>query len=200
MRRSFKKRMVVEETKQPVAGLPPRSQRLVKKQKERRKKYFQAGLYLFGAVAFGMVGFELSMAGNKSEPAVSYSQPVMTNVDEPNKESKTEHAVEPSKIPTTTQPPLAVAHSTETKESQSKAETRAEAKTEPKKEPKMKAKQQPPAKPEKIRHRVKAGDTLFKLSRKYYGNGMGVDRIARYNHLNPEDPLPIGRVITIPLR
>ncbi|WP_139489210.1 LysM peptidoglycan-binding domain-containing protein [Brevibacillus dissolubilis] len=49
-----------------------------------------------------------------------------------------------------------------------------------------------------VRHVVQKGDTLFRLSRKYYGNGMGVDRIARFNGLNVNGELPIGKVLYIP--
>lgn len=49
-----------------------------------------------------------------------------------------------------------------------------------------------------IKHTVKKGDTLFALSRRYYGNNQGWKRIAQYNGLNPDEPLPIGKVLSIP--
>jgi nucleoid-associated protein YgaU len=52
--------------------------------------------------------------------------------------------------------------------------------------------------PRVIKHTVEKGDTLFSLSRRYYGNNQGWQRIARYNGLNPDDPLPIGKVLSIP--
>lgn len=56
------------------------------------------------------------------------------------------------------------------------------------------------AEPKVLKHRVTSGDTLFRLSRKYYGNGMGVERIAKYNGLNSNNPLPVGKIIYIPVR
>jgi nucleoid-associated protein YgaU len=55
------------------------------------------------------------------------------------------------------------------------------------------------AKPKVIRYMIKKGDTLFKLSRQYYGNAKGVAAIARYNGLDPQAQLPAGKVIYIPL-
>jgi len=52
---------------------------------------------------------------------------------------------------------------------------------------------------EVVRHVVKQGDTLFKLSRQYYGNSRGVDSIARYNGLTKDDELLTGTVLSIPL-
>ena len=52
---------------------------------------------------------------------------------------------------------------------------------------------------EVVRHVVKQGDTLFKLSRQYYGNSRGVDSIARYNGLTKDDQLLTGTVLSIPL-
>jgi nucleoid-associated protein YgaU len=54
-------------------------------------------------------------------------------------------------------------------------------------------------KPKVKRHVVQKGDTLFKLSRLYYGNNGGVTRIAGYNGLSPEAQLKAGDVLTIPL-
>ncbi|UFJ42819.1 LysM peptidoglycan-binding domain-containing protein [Brevibacillus humidisoli] len=52
--------------------------------------------------------------------------------------------------------------------------------------------------PNVVKHTVQKGDTLFKLSRHYYGNNQGWKRIARYNGLDPDDSLPIGKVLSIP--
>ncbi|MBO8163045.1 MAG: LysM peptidoglycan-binding domain-containing protein [Brevibacillus sp.] len=57
---------------------------------------------------------------------------------------------------------------------------------------------EPKVKQHVVRHTVQKGDTLFSLSRRYYGNNQGWKRIARYNGLNADDPLPIGKVLTIP--
>lgn len=53
--------------------------------------------------------------------------------------------------------------------------------------------------PKVKRHVVQKGDTLYKLSRLYYGNNGGVTRIAGYNGLSPEAQLKAGDVLTIPL-
>ncbi|MDA5106905.1 LysM peptidoglycan-binding domain-containing protein [Brevibacillus thermoruber] len=53
--------------------------------------------------------------------------------------------------------------------------------------------------PKAKRHVVQKGDTLYKLSRLYYGNNGGVTRIAGYNGLSPEAQLKAGDVLTIPL-
>jgi nucleoid-associated protein YgaU len=50
-----------------------------------------------------------------------------------------------------------------------------------------------------VRHVVQKGETLFKLSRQYYGNNSGVARIARYNGFSPDTELVMGKVILIPL-
>lgn len=48
------------------------------------------------------------------------------------------------------------------------------------------------------RHVVQKGETLYQLSRMYYGHVHGVESIARYNGLDPEQQLKLGQVITIP--
>ncbi|WP_019122932.1 LysM peptidoglycan-binding domain-containing protein [Brevibacillus massiliensis] len=48
------------------------------------------------------------------------------------------------------------------------------------------------------RHVVKQGETLYQLSRLYYGNQTSVKRIARYNGISPEAKLTVGQVISIP--
>jgi LysM repeat protein len=54
-------------------------------------------------------------------------------------------------------------------------------------------------KPKAIRYVVKQGDTLYKLSRQYYGNNKGAAAIARYNGLDGNAQLTAGTVIFIPL-
>lgn len=67
-------------------------------------------------------------------------------------------------------------------------------------------KTQPPEKSEKpkpkiesIRHVVQKGETLIQLSRKYYGNQSSVRKIAAFNGLSPDNALPIGKVLYIPV-
>ncbi|WP_409178609.1 LysM peptidoglycan-binding domain-containing protein [Brevibacillus fortis] len=50
-----------------------------------------------------------------------------------------------------------------------------------------------------VKHVVKKGETLFMLSRKYYGNNSNVGRIARYNGLHSEAGLVEGKIVLVPL-
>ncbi|MFD2371804.1 LysM peptidoglycan-binding domain-containing protein [Brevibacillus sp. GCM10020057] len=54
-------------------------------------------------------------------------------------------------------------------------------------------------KPKSIRHVVQKGETLYMLSRKYYGNNSNVARIAKYNGLSLEAQLKAGAVVFVPL-
>ncbi|MED1918688.1 LysM peptidoglycan-binding domain-containing protein [Bacillus thuringiensis] len=55
------------------------------------------------------------------------------------------------------------------------------------------------AKSKVVKHVVKKGETLFMLSRKYYGNNSNVGRIARYNGLHSEAGLVEGKIVMVPL-
>ncbi|ASJ53389.1 peptidoglycan-binding protein LysM [Brevibacillus formosus] len=58
----------------------------------------------------------------------------------------------------------------------------------------------PPATKSKVvKHVVKKGETLFMLSRKYYGNNSNVRRIANYNGLHSEAGLVEGKIVLVPL-
>ena len=197
---------IVEDTVETTTGLPPRSNRLAKRQKARKMKFFLVGLYLFGTIAIGFIGFELFQA-SRNMPTVQYQAEKETTIARVNQAASSQ-----AKNTTSIQPPTAqekpnATTPTATAYAQQQAPIQKPAVVQnPVSKPATNTTQtkQPPTqqanKPKLKRHRVAAGDTLFKLSRKYYGNGMGVDRIARQNHLNPEAPLPIGRVIYIPLR
>ncbi|GEC90855.1 LysM peptidoglycan-binding domain-containing protein [Brevibacillus brevis] len=50
-----------------------------------------------------------------------------------------------------------------------------------------------------VKHVVKKGETLFMLSRKYYGNNSNVGRIAKYNGLQSEAGLVEGKIVLVPL-
>ncbi|WP_432776940.1 LysM peptidoglycan-binding domain-containing protein [Brevibacillus gelatini] len=66
--------------------------------------------------------------------------------------------------------------------------------------PVPKQKPTPPAqKPKVVKHVVKKGETLYMLSRKYFGNNSNVSRIARYNGFHPETQLVEGKVVFVPL-
>ncbi|MED1782501.1 LysM peptidoglycan-binding domain-containing protein [Brevibacillus fortis] len=57
----------------------------------------------------------------------------------------------------------------------------------------------PTAKSKVVKHVVKKGETLFMLSRKYYGNNSNVGRIAKYNGLHTESGLVAGKVVLVPI-
>ncbi|MFS0724846.1 LysM peptidoglycan-binding domain-containing protein [Paenibacillus sp. 1P07SE] len=47
-------------------------------------------------------------------------------------------------------------------------------------------------------HTVREGETLFSLSRQYYGDNSGAKRIAAHNNLSVDHQLRVGEVIRIP--
>ncbi|MGD8189164.1 LysM peptidoglycan-binding domain-containing protein [Brevibacillus ginsengisoli] len=215
MRRSRRNKNVVEsmvdDTVKTTTGLPPRKTRFAKKQNERKKMFFIVGLILFGSIAIGMISYELYQA-SRNMPTVQYQAEKETTIEKINQESVIQAASankpQPTDLPAQPKmsPSAAPAHANmvvqpaavqKTDNAATKAATSPGTNT-----PQLKSQQttQSEEKPKLARHRVEAGDTLFKLSRKYYGNVSGVDRIARYNHLNPDEPLPTGRVVYVPLR
>lgn len=66
---------------------------------------------------------------------------------------------------------------------------------------KKKPKPKPKAKPKKNKvrtHKIRKGDTLWDLARKYYGNGNKWKKIADANKIKNVRKIPIGKVIKIP--
>jgi hypothetical protein len=49
-----------------------------------------------------------------------------------------------------------------------------------------------------VRHTVRRGDTLYKLSRHYYGDALLWQRIARANGIRKPSDMRVGRVLVIP--
>ena len=47
-------------------------------------------------------------------------------------------------------------------------------------------------------HTVKAGENLYKISRRYYGNDKHVPAIIRLNHLRNADNITVGSTIKLP--
>lgn len=47
-------------------------------------------------------------------------------------------------------------------------------------------------------HRVKVGDTLYKIARKYYGSEKAVEKIIKYNHLPNADYIQLGMELQLP--
>lgn len=69
----------------------------------------------------------------------------------------------------------------------------------PKKKYKPKAKPKPKAKKKKVRtHKMRKGDTLWDLARKYYGNSNKWKKLADANKIKNVRKIPIGKVIKIP--
>ncbi|QRG69877.1 LysM peptidoglycan-binding domain-containing protein [Brevibacillus choshinensis] len=54
-------------------------------------------------------------------------------------------------------------------------------------------------KPKAVKHVVQKGETLYMLSRKYYGNNSSVARIANYNGMSLEAQLTAGTVVMVPI-
>lgn len=186
------------------------------------------GLLIFGTLFIGLFVLEMVKSQNLPTLSVVEKQSpppppetVQAAVPAVNEESQ---AAEPAvneesqtALPAgTKQSPTAAAASGNNTSKTSTASSQTTVKTEPKKqtiptktnaaapvsqpaanvEPK---KAEPAEQPKAIRHVVKQGDTLFKLSRHYYGNGRGVEAIARYNGLQVDGELWVGTVLYIPM-
>lgn len=199
-------------------GLPPRRSRAVqrKKQKVSLKRIIQGGLIVFGTLFFGLIGLELYQAKNANSV-----QPAAANVsDIPSAETASENQDQQSTTspqPSNEATPPTNVESTEPKGEVKPAETVAVPAPQPSAPvqavpapqtatpetaapaPVVSETQTSSEQPKTVRHVVEKGDTLFKLSRKYYGNNSGVSRIARYNGLAADAQLTTGNVVIIPL-
>ncbi|HJV44774.1 MAG TPA: LysM peptidoglycan-binding domain-containing protein [Bacillota bacterium] len=49
-----------------------------------------------------------------------------------------------------------------------------------------------------IKHKVQTGDTLYKISLKYYHTGRYTDYLAKHNHLKSPSDLTVGKIIEVP--
>ncbi len=83
-----------------------------------------------------------------------------------------------------------------------KEEAKAEVKEITKPEPVVKEKVKVVAKPEvketgPIIHKVRNGESLWRISKKYYGNGNHATQIAKDNNLNPKKNVPVGTKLKI---
>ncbi|WP_400163818.1 LysM peptidoglycan-binding domain-containing protein [Brevibacillus sp. TJ4] len=220
---------------QGEGGFPPRRSRKVEKRKQQvsLKTLIQAGLIVFGALFFGLIGWELYHANqaHKAETRVSQNTSSSTDsqaaqelpqsaqsdsgesadaVEEPvvplpdRKDAQAEEV--PSQTTGETTPSREVAAAVSTQPSASTGPQSATAGEKPTVQPSAPA-AQPEAQqadtsqqqPKVVRHIVQKGDTLFKLSRQYYGHNFGVSRIAKYNGLPEDAQLSIGKVVMIPL-
>ena len=194
------------------SGLPPRNSRGTQRKSGRVsfKRVIQGGLILFGALFFGLIGLELYHAQGGSQSAVpnqsvdSEAKPSVDSAAQEEQQPPAHNTEELSQTPVTdsdqgeapatsavTTPVTdAVTETTALTPSAVQASAPQEQATSP--EPAA-------AQPKTVKHVVVKGDTLFKLSRQYYGNNSGASRIASYNGLAADAQLRIGTVVTIPL-
>ncbi|WP_301170756.1 LysM peptidoglycan-binding domain-containing protein [Brevibacillus nitrificans] len=212
-------------------GLPPRRSRTKRPSGSiSLKKLITSGLYLFGALFFGLIGVELYQA-KVSHPSEGEGSPIVSTVtnsptqsvaastepnspapapvEQPQTPKTTEVASAPNQpaLPDASQGPKpngSPAGQTGTQEVAGKAESVTKPQTDAKASTQAKpsAAAKPPAavqKPKAIKHVVQKGETLYMLSRKYYGNNSYVAKIANYNGLSLEAQLTAGKVVLVPL-
>ncbi|WP_429840955.1 LysM peptidoglycan-binding domain-containing protein [Brevibacillus sp. FIR094] len=216
--------------------LPPRRSRHTRpKASFSFKKWIQPGLYLFGFVFFGLIGFELYRANVTHESAASGSVEVKdvskaSTTSQGSKAGEKEPvsvvlAATPDPGASVTTPPAKV-KTIESKPAEpgvkattsiqtpavspvpaqtsngtpvNKANQIASTSTSKVATPGKQASTPPTTKSKVVKHVVKKGETLFMLSRKYYGNNSNVGRIARYNGLHSEAGLVEGKIVMVPL-
>lgn len=196
-------------------GLPPRSSRGTQRKSGRVsfKRVIQGGLILFGALFFGLIGLELYHAQGGSQSAVpnqsvdSEAKPSVDSAAHEEQQPPAHNTEELSQTPVTDsdqgEAPATPAVTTPvtTLVTDAVTETTATPSAEQASAPQEQATSPEPAaaQPKTVKHVVVKGDTLFKLSRQYYGNNSGASRIASYNGLAADAQLRIGTVVTIPL-
>jgi LysM repeat protein len=181
-------------------GLPSRKVRHARK-RMRVTAMLVPGLAVFGAIFFGLVALELYKAQSVSKAVVaSMSAPAPNKASQPLTPATPGTLASPppseggrasSPVPTR----VNISGQVKAQETAAKPVTKAA----PAKSTDNRFTSKTPA-PKAKRHLVKKGDTLFKLSRQYYGNQSGVKRIASYNGLRPDQELTAGTVIMIPVR
>ncbi|MBU8712117.1 LysM peptidoglycan-binding domain-containing protein [Brevibacillus parabrevis] len=225
--------------------LPPRRSRhnRTKTSSVRFKTWVKSGLFVFGILFFGLIGFELykanvarSTEGNteaaaetqaesdetvakaESTPTTSESEP--TSVVLPATPAETSAAaeqkgteeatskpasapVEPTSGVSATPAPVTPIASSTPATTPKKENKPVQTQAKPPAAPAMATPVQKPAetaqKPRVVKHVVQKGETLFMLSRKYFGNNSNVSRIARYNGFHTQAQLVEGKVVLVPL-
>lgn len=191
-------------------GLPPRSSRGTQRKsgKVSFKRVIQGGLIFFGALFFGLIGLELYHAQGGSQSAVpnqlvdSEAKPTVDPAAQTEQQPPAQNAEEAPQTPvagsdqgeSATTPAVATPVTNTVTETATPVPSTDQAPQEQAASPEPAA-----AQSKTVKHVVVKGDTLFKLSRQYYGNNSGVSRIASYNGLAADAQLRIGTVVTIPL-
>lgn len=198
-------------------GLPPRGSRTKKSTGTiSLKKWIQSGLILFGALFFGLIGVELYQA-KTGQPTDAGAPVVNADVTTPAQTASpaAEGQAAPASASAAPQEPAAAAASetgavvpaasaasaTQTATDATKGQAQAAPASATKAPSATQGKTNTAAdkKPKAIRHVVQKGETLYMLSRKYYGNNSNVARIAKYNGLSAEAQLTAGTVVLVPL-
>ena len=206
--------------------LPPRrSRHTQRKVNFSFTKWVRSGLVVFGAVFFGVILVELYQA-QVSHEAAKLSTPELT-VSEPTTDNiasagQVENPAGKDQGATASTPPVQEAKTTpETKvdakleqppvstpsvQPASQLSTAGEPKPTPTASvpvkptnPSAAPASAPAPKPKAIRHVVQKGETLYMLSRKYYGNNLNVSRIANYNGFHADTQLTAGKIVMVPL-
>ncbi|MFP3387948.1 LysM peptidoglycan-binding domain-containing protein [Brevibacillus sp. SIMBA_040] len=207
--------------------LPPRrSRNTQRKVNFSFTKWVRSGLVVFGAVFFGVILVELYQAQVSHEaaklgtPTLTVSEPTTDNIASAGQAenvagkalgaaASTPTVQEGKTTPETKVdakidvPPVSTSPSVQPV---SQPSTFAEPKSTP--IANVPAKQNnatvapattPAPKPKVIRHVVQKGETLYMLSRKYYGNNLNVSRIAKYNGFHADTQLTAGKIVMVPL-
>ncbi|MDF2682043.1 MAG: peptidoglycan-binding protein LysM [Brevibacillus sp.] len=215
--------MSIEQT-----GLPPRRSRNKRANRPiSLKKLIQSGLVLFGALFFGLIGIELYQA-KVSHPTAAEDSPVVTTEEPTNVQttptseqaSASGQPAPPAIIeqPTQTAPSAAQVQPTPPPPGPSTAQKSGSSPSSHAGTAEVTGNTAGPAikpatdsskkgtpgaavaeKPKAVKHVVKKGETLYMLSRKYYGNNSNVSRIASYNGISLEAQLTEGKVVMVPL-
>ncbi|MGG1659613.1 LysM peptidoglycan-binding domain-containing protein [Brevibacillus sp. NRS-1366] len=205
--------------------LPPRrSRHTQRKVNVSLKKWFQSGLVIFGALFFGVIVIELYQAQVSRESAkpsaavLTVEQPpsvtsqtdgqVQGGEDKEQKETAAQEGKQAPELkpevpaPSQSSEPVTPSAQSVSDPSPSSKQTPGTAVTplaKPASAPVVTPAKSPAEKPKAIRHVVQKGETLYMLSRKYYGNNNNVVRIAKYNGFHAETQLTAGRVVMVPI-
>ncbi|GAA4709301.1 LysM peptidoglycan-binding domain-containing protein [Brevibacillus fulvus] len=184
-----------------IGGFPPRKTRHATRERNRMATFLGSGILIFAVVFVGLICVELYQASSGPAPSIESSkhqQGAGTAVKPTGQAAVPDTSVEQTGSPEQQTASVSAAPVESGKPAGSDAAIISSPGPAEAKAPND-AVSTAASKPKAIRHVVRKGDTLFKLSRQYYGNNFGVERIVRYNGLDPLQPLPIGKAVFIPL-